>query len=185
MLIASARHILVDDEDKCLALKAEIEAGADFATVALENSLCPSKKMGGELGQFKQGQMVPEFDKVCFSDPLNVLHVVKTQFGYHIVEVTSREEHAVATATARHILVDTEEKCQELKAEIEAGADLAAVAMEHSSCPSKNSGGDLGEFSPGQMVPEFDKVCFNDELNVLHIVQTQFGYHIVEVTSRS
>jgi len=186
MIVASARHILVDSEEKCLALKAEIEAGADFATVAKENSSCPSKDNGGELGEFTQGQMVPEFDKVCFNDEINVLHVVKTQFGYHIVEVTSRgEAPAMPTASARHILVDTEEKCLALKSEIEAGADFATVAMANSSCPSKNSGGDLGEFKPGQMVPEFDKVCFDGELNTLHVVETQFGFHIVEVTSRS
>ena len=90
MAVASARHILVDSEEKCLALKAEIEAGADFATVAMENSSCPSKNNGGELGEFGEGQMVPEFDKVCFSGDLHVLHIVQTQFGYHIVEVTSR-----------------------------------------------------------------------------------------------
>ncbi len=187
MAVASARHILVDSEEKCLALKAEIEAGADFAKVAMENSSCPSKSNGGELGEFGEGQMVPEFDKVCFTGDLNVLHVVKTDFGYHIVEVTNRADQPTPkpTASARHILVDSEEKCQALKAEIEAGADFAKVAMENSSCPSKSSGGELGEFSPGQMVPEFDKVCFNEEINVLHVVQTQFGYHIVEVTSRS
>ncbi len=188
MIVASARHILVDNEEKCKELKAQIEAGADFAKVAMENSSCPSKNNGGDLGEFTQGQMVPEFDKVCFNDEINVLHIVQTQFGYHIVEVTSRaevEEPVVVTATARHILVDSEEKCQQLKSEIEAGADFAKVAMENSSCPSKNNGGELGEFRPGQMVPEFDKVCFNEALNTLHIVKTQFGYHIVEVTSRS
>ena len=66
----------------------------------------------------------------------------------------------MAKASARHILVDTEEKCLALKAEIEAGKDFAEVAKENSSCPSSAEGGDLGEFGPGQMVPAFDKVCF-------------------------
>jgi peptidyl-prolyl cis-trans isomerase C len=91
----------------------------------------------------------------------------------------------MATASARHILVDSEDKCLALKADIEAGKDFAEAAMENSSCPSKANGGELGEFGPGQMVPEFDKVCFNGEVGVLHVVKTQFGYHIVEVTSRS
>lgn len=90
MAKASARHILVDSEEKCLALKAEIEAGKDFAEVAKENSSCPSSAQGGELGEFTPGQMVPEFDKVCFNDEVGVVHVVKTQFGYHLVEVTAR-----------------------------------------------------------------------------------------------
>ena len=64
----------------------------------------------------------------------------------------------MAKASARHILVDSEEKCNELKAQIEGGADFADVAKENSSCPSGQSGGDLGEFSPGQMVKEFKDV---------------------------
>ena len=92
----------------------------------------------------------------------------------------------MAKATARHILVDSEEKCNELKSEIEAGADFGDIAKQHSSCPSGQSGGDLGEFSPGQMVKEFDAVVFSDELNTVHgPVKTQFGYHLLEITSRS
>jgi len=89
-------------------------------------------------------------------------------------------------ASARHLLVATEEQCQTLKTEIEGGADFAAVAKQHSSCPSGKSGGSLGTFGPGQMVPEFDTVVFNGELNTVHgPVKTQFGYHLLEVTSRS
>ncbi len=89
-------------------------------------------------------------------------------------------------ATARHILVDSEASCQALKDEIEAGADFGAVANEHSSCPSRKSGGDLGSFGPGQMVPEFDTVVFNEAVGQVHgPVKTQFGYHLLEITSRT
>lgn len=92
----------------------------------------------------------------------------------------------MAKATARHILVDSEEICVELKKEIEEGADFATVAKANSSCPSGQSGGDLGEFEPGMMVPEFDKVVFSAPLNTVQgPVQTQFGYHLLEVTSRT
>ncbi len=92
----------------------------------------------------------------------------------------------MAKATARHILVDTEEKCTELKEKIQGGADFADIAKEHSSCPSGQKGGDLGEFGPGQMVKEFDEVVFSDELNQVHgPVKTQFGYHLLEITSRT
>ena len=92
----------------------------------------------------------------------------------------------MTTATARHILVDTKEKCEELKAQIEGGADFAEIAKSFSNCPSGQQGGNLGEFSPGQMVPEFDRVVFNEEVNKVHgPVQTQFGYHLVEITSRA
>lgn len=89
-------------------------------------------------------------------------------------------------ASARHILVDSKEKCETLKSEIEAGADFADVAKKHSSCPSGRRGGDLGSFGPGQMVPEFDQVVFSGALNTVHgPVQTQFGYHLLEITSRT
>jgi len=55
----------------------------------------------------------------------------------------------MAKATARHILVATEDKCNELKAQIEGGADFAEVAKANSSCPSSRQGGDLGSFGPG------------------------------------
>ncbi len=92
----------------------------------------------------------------------------------------------MANATARHILVDTEEKCLDLKKQITDGGDFAALASEHSSCPSGKSGGDLGSFGPGQMVKEFDEVVFNEAVGEVHgPVKTQFGYHLLEVTSRS
>lgn len=93
----------------------------------------------------------------------------------------------MASATARHILVDSEEKCNELKTEIENGASFADLAQQNSQCPSGSNGGDLGEFGPGMMVPEFDEAVFgNDEVGVVKgPVQTQFGYHLLEVTSRS
>lgn len=88
-------------------------------------------------------------------------------------------------ASARHILVSTEEKCNELKAAIEGGADFAQVARENSSCPSSRDGGNLGTFGRGQMVKEFDDVVFSAPVNVVQgPVKTQFGYHLVEVTSR-
>jgi peptidyl-prolyl cis-trans isomerase C len=93
MVQASARHLLVDTEEQCLALKAQIEAGEDFADVAKANSNCPSKAQGGDLGSFGRGQMVPEFDQVVFSADLNTVQgPVKTQFGYHLLEVTERSE---------------------------------------------------------------------------------------------
>lgn len=87
-----ARHILVDSEEKAKELKEKIKAGADFATLAKENSKDPgSKDDGGNLGYFGHGQMVPEFEEVVFklqkgevSDPL------KTQFGWHLVKVEDK-----------------------------------------------------------------------------------------------
>ena len=89
-------------------------------------------------------------------------------------------------ASARHILVSTEEQCNDLKTRIENGEDFAVIAKEFSTCPSGRDGGSLGEFGPGMMVPEFDEVVFSAPLDeVQGPVKTQFGYHLLEVTSRS
>jgi len=92
----------------------------------------------------------------------------------------------MALARARHILVSTEEECNRLKNQIKEGADFAQIAMEFSQCPSGKRGGDLGEFSPGQMVEEFDTVVFSEAVGEIHgPVKTQFGYHLIEITNRS
>ena len=89
-------------------------------------------------------------------------------------------------ASARHILVPSKETCEDLKTQIEAGGDFAELARKHSQCPSGKQGGDLGEFTPGRMVPEFDKVVFSAPVGeVQGPVRTQFGWHLLEVTSRT
>lgn len=92
-----------------------------------------------------------------------------------------------AQATARHILVEDKAKADKLMAEIEGGADFAELAKEHSTDTGSGAqGGDLGEFGPGQMVPEFDEAVFGAEVGELvGPVQTQFGFHIIEVTGKT
>ena len=92
----------------------------------------------------------------------------------------------MAQASARHILVDTKSLCEELKDKIINGGDFSQLARKYSTCPSGSNGGDLGSFAPGQMVEEFDQVVFSADLNqVQGPVKTQFGYHLLEVTSRT
>ncbi|MFC4804841.1 peptidylprolyl isomerase [Filifactor villosus] len=86
---------------------------------------------------------------------------------------------------ASHILVDSEEKANELYIKVEEGEDFASLASEHSSCPSKTSGGSLGQFGRGQMVPEFEQAAFSLELGeVSKPVKTQFGYHLIKLTGK-
>ena len=92
----------------------------------------------------------------------------------------------MARASAPHILVPNETDCNTLKNLIVNGDDFAEVAKQHSKCPSGKQGGALGEFSPGQMVKEFDEVVFSGEIGkVLGPVKTQFGYHLIEITNRT
>lgn len=130
---ASASHILVDDEAKCIELKEQIAAAedqvAEFAKVAAAESKCPSgEQAGGNLGSFRQGQMVPEFDSVIFGAEYGLKTVhgpIKTQFGHHLIFITERsgmeeEEESV------------EEKKEEEDAQSEASTEVPEVSEEPS-----------------------------------------------------
>lgn len=87
------------------------------------------------------------------------------------------------TVRASHILVDSEEKANEVLEEITDGMSFEEAAKKYSSCPSKDSGGDLGQFGRGQMVPEFESAVFSMEKGeISEPVKTQFGYHIIKLT---
>lgn len=88
-------------------------------------------------------------------------------------------------AKARHILVAKEDRCMDLKERIENGEEFSELAKTHSLCPSGKEGGELGEFSKGDMVPEFDEAVFSGKVGeVQGPIQTQFGFHLLEVTER-
>ena len=86
---------------------------------------------------------------------------------------------------ASHILVDSEEKANEIVEEIKNGLSFEDAAMKYSSCPSKEQGGNLGEFGKGQMVPEFENAAFDmGEGEISGPVKTQFGYHIIKLNEK-
>lgn len=90
----NASHILVDSEEKALELLAKIRSGEiSFEEAAFENSTCPSKENGGNLGDFGKGQMVPEFDTAVFAMEVGEISEapVKTQFGYHLIKLNSKK----------------------------------------------------------------------------------------------
>ncbi len=122
-------------------------------------------------------------------------HMAATSVVEHIT-VSPQEERAFyeenkaqfvqgAKVSARHILVDTMEQARQAAEEIAGGKAFADAAREYSTCPSKDRGGDLGYFTRGQMVPEFEKAAFEAEIGkVVGPVQTQFGYHLILVEDK-
>lgn len=90
----NASHILVDSEEKANEILKKINAGeVSFEDAARENSTCPSKDNGGNLGEFTRGQMVPEFDEAVFAMEVGAVSApVKTQFGYHLIKLISKSE---------------------------------------------------------------------------------------------
>ena len=91
------------------------------------------------------------------------------------------------TASAKHILVESEEKANDILGKINAGeVSFEDAAKEHSTCPSKDAGGDLGTFGRGQMVPEFENAVFNmNNGEVSGPVKTQFGYHLIKLENKN
>ncbi|WP_422475602.1 peptidylprolyl isomerase [Endozoicomonas sp. ALB032] len=93
MATAGARHILVKTQEEAEKLKKQLDKGADFGQLAKKYSQCPSGKKGGDLGEFRQGQMVKAFDQVVFrKEVLKVHGPVRTQFGFHLVQTLFRND---------------------------------------------------------------------------------------------
>lgn len=92
-----------------------------------------------------------------------------------------------ATVSARHILVETEEEAKKAKEEILSGSiSFGDASMKYSMCPSNQQGGNLGEFSRGMMVPEFEEAAFTAEIGTItEPVKTQFGYHLILVDAKN
>ena len=86
---------------------------------------------------------------------------------------------------ASHILVKTKEEADKLLEEINNGADFGELAKEHSMCPSKRDGGDLGFFGRGMMVKPFEDAAFELEVDQVSMpVETQFGWHLIKLTGK-
>ncbi len=103
-------------------------------------------------------------------------------FEEHKEEFISQE-----TVSASHILVESEEKAKDILTKIQSGEmTFEDAAKAFSTCPSSQRGGDLGEFGKGQMVPEFDKACFEMEVGEMRgPVQTQFGFHLIRLDKKN
>ena len=107
---------------------------------------------------------------------------VRAYYDSHKEEMTEDE-----TVNASHVLVDSEEKANEILAAINAGEiTFEDAARQHSTCPSSQQGGNLGDFGRGQMVPEFDTACFEmEEGEVRGPVKTQFGFHLIRLNKKN
>lgn len=89
--VFKAKHILVESQEKAKELKKRCDNGENFEKLAMECSMCPSKEVGGDLGEFTQGQMVLEFENACIdAEEGKVTEPVKTQFGYHLIKLESK-----------------------------------------------------------------------------------------------
>ena len=115
--------------------------------------------------------------------PLNGFHIIITVL-YLLFQAFKSSGDKIQ---ASHILVQTEKECKDIKDKILKGENFEELAAIHSKCPSGKSGGDLGKFGKGSMVPEFDAVCFDPKSKtneILGPIKSQFGFHLIKITQK-
>ena len=183
-----------------LKVKAELENGGDFSTLALANSDDPSAKTNkGDLGYFTGLQMIPQFEEAAYSLPLgSISDPVLTDFGYHIIQVKDRKANP-GEVSVSHILVrfDPDNVAQEENARRKISDIYAEIQKENtiwedivkatSEDPAtKDTGGILPWFGVGTMIPEFELAAFTlTELGEISPpLKTQYGYHILRLEGK-
>ncbi len=177
----------------------ELQAGAEFSSMAATYSDGQQALDGGDLGWRKAGQVPTLFaDFISDMEIGGLSDIIKSPSGYHIVKLLDKRssEQVVVTQTkARHILIRPDElttaddalrRLQQLRMRIEGGDDFAELAKAHSAdTMSAAEGGDLGWTNPGDLVPEFESAMNSLEPGVTSLpFRTQFGFHIVQVLDR-
>ena len=192
---------------KVEAVRDSILSGADFGDMAVRHSEDPSARMPstvqghrGYLGRFSAGRMIKPFEDMAYETVVGeVSPVVRTQYGYHILQVHSRVASRpdvrishVMTRPQGFDKADTLaalEKIQRAKARIDAGEAFEAVASELSEDPNSNSrGGDVGTFRYDAF--DLDSVFYHTAFglenvgDVSDVIESQFGFHVVKLTER-
>ena len=183
--------------EKIKAIQEKVKAGEDFAELCKKYSEDPgSRSRGGELGLIQRGDFVPEFEEVAFLlKPGEFSDIVKTRFGFHIIQCLERKGDKV---NVRHLLIllqpnqedekATYEKIKEIRKMLdEPGADFAGIARKYSDDETtKDQGGHLGLFEIDNLQEkEFKNVI--EDLDVGEISQpfkTRFGWHILKLNAR-
>ena len=196
---AAAPEIIKKAENKAARLVKDLRAGKDFTATALAESDGQNALEGGDLGWRKAGEIPSLFSETVktmnagdISDP------IRSPSGFHIIKVVEEKgakSHLITQTNARHILIKTTiihdnerviERLNQIRQRIINGEDFATMAKAYSEDTSSASrGGDLGWFKPGTMVPEFEQAV--EQLqpgDISEVVQTSFGYHIIEVLGR-
>jgi len=197
------RQVLIDQ------VKAESIAINDEefneAVTELTGSLPPGVTLNDMLAQ---AQTSEEEFKSTLTTELQIRKLIEAQTGKPVPATDEEIETFYSenqdqferpeSVSASHILIgieptDTEEakaakrkEAEDVREQLVAGGDFAALAGEHSTCPSKAQGGNLGSFPRGRMVPEFEEAAFTQDVGAIgEIVETQFGYHVIKVDERS
>jgi len=194
---ASAEKIQVARDRAEQALK-QLKSGTDFSQVAAGVSDARDALKGGDLGWRANDSLPPLFlAELHKLNPGQVSPVMRSPTGFHIIKLVGKRSGnapvVINQTHARHILIKTSEivpeneakkRLMEIKQRIEAGADFAEQAKRYSQDGSAQQGGDLDWLSPGQTVSEFEGAMNKLQPGMIGAVQTQFGWHLIQVLER-
>ncbi len=151
-----------------------------FYLEAIDNGLDKDPEYLSEVEKAKAGIL----KQYSLSKLMNEIAVTEDEIANYYIENKSQFS-ASPGVKASHILVDTLEQAQSIEEQIKGGLSFEDASKEHSKCPSKAQGGDLGFFSKGMMVPEFEEAAFGmEEGQMSGPVKTQFGYHLIKVCEK-
>lgn len=194
---ASAEKIQASRERAEQALS-QLKGGADFSQVAAGYSDAKDALKGGDLG-WRSSDGIPALfmSELHNLQPGQATAVLRSPSGFHILKLVEKRSGkapvVIIQTHARHILIKTSEivseseaknRLMEIKKRIEGGADFAEQAKRYSQDGSAQHGGDLDWLSPGQTVPEFEEAMNKLQPNMIGAVQTQFGWHLIQVIGR-
>jgi len=197
---AASAEKIAETRQRAQKILDKLNQGNDFQQVAISDSDGQKALEGGALGWRKAGQLPTIFSSLVTSmKPGEHSELIRSPSGFHIIKLNEKrsgEKHVIVQTKARHILMQPNELNTELdvinrlrqlrERVMVAGDDFAELAKSHSEDRANSGkGGDLGWVSPGQMVPQFENAM--NSLNISELsepIQTQFGWHIVQVLDR-
>jgi peptidyl-prolyl cis-trans isomerase C len=154
-----AGHILVETEETAIELKAQLDAGADFALLAAEHGTDGTTTQGGDLGWFVHSDMVPEFADAAFAmEPGTIGDPVKTEFGWHLIKLDEKRNRYPARETrTSFIFVTDQEIADDLYRQLTEGADFTLLVNEQVGDDAEVIGGDLGDIGRDEVTPDDDQ----------------------------
>ncbi|CAH2214067.1 peptidylprolyl isomerase [Tepidibacter aestuarii] len=151
-----------------------------FYLNAIENNADEEEEFKNEMKKIKENFL----KQYAIGKLLSNVKVEETE-AKEFYENNKEQFKSPEGVQASHILVEDEAQAKEILAEINNGLSFEDAAKKYSKCPSNERGGDLGLFSKGQMVPEFENAAFSMEKGeISEPVKTQFGYHIIKLTDK-
>jgi len=151
-----------------------------FYVDAVKNELDKDEEFIAEFNRVKEN-LIKQY---AVSKALNNITITDEEVASYYEQNKNHFQNP-ESVRASHILVDEEDRANKILDEINNGLAFEEAAKNNSKCPSNASGGDLGYFTRGKMIPEFEKVAFElKEGEVSKPVKTQFGYHIIKLVDR-